>query len=422
VHSFWSTIDNERLSIWNGSFATAGFSIVGGFIVMYLLDGLHATDSQMGLFNALPSLLNLFAMIAAAWAIQYARSKKKFCYTATTISRSFYLWIAIVPFLPFHNQALIVIVLWALRSFVQSFGDLSWQAMIGDLIAPERRANFFSERNRIITIVGLVVTFATGLLLQQFDIHALRPYQWVFIVTIGMSFMEIYTLKLHRELPAFERVRNETSPSQSLSQKFLPRIRFQRTFIHSALTMLFFNFGWQVAWPLFNIYQINTAHAPAFWNGMFTVANQASQILTYKWWGRMSERYGTLRMLAFAAIGMGFAPILTIVSTNMYYLFITNIFTGIPVAGTLLLLFNHLLEVIPENERTRYIASYNVGLSVVGFIAPEVGIWLLSSLGMTGGMWVSTVLRIAGGGLFFWVALRTVKRTRAADSALQVHL
>lgn len=387
---------------------------------MYLLDGLHATNSEMGLFNALPSLLNLFAMAAAAWSIQYARSKKVFCSVSTTVSRSFYLWIALVPLLPLHHPAIVVIVLWSLRSFVQSFGDLSWQAMIGDLIVPERRANFFSERNRVITIVGLVVTFASGLLLQQFNIHALAPFQWVFASTIFMSFLEVYTLNRHVEHPLLDGVTGKTGQAQR--RRYLPRLKFQRTFIQSALTMLFFNFGWQIAWPLFNIYQINTAHAPALWNGLFTVANQASQIATYKWWGRMSERYGTLRMLAVAAVGMGFAPILTILSTNLYYLLVVNIFTGIPVAGTLLLLFNHLLEVSPESERTRYIASYNVGLSIVGFMAPEFGIWLLSNIGMSGGMLVSTIFRFAGGLLFYWVAYRIVKKGRANERCVQVSL
>jgi MFS family permease len=114
--------------------------------------------------------------------------------------------------------------------------------------------------------------------------------------------------------------------------------------------------------------------------------------------------------MAWAAVGMGIAPVLTIVSTNMVYLCIINLFTGIPVAGTVLLLFNYLLEVSPAEHRTTYIAYYNVALSVVGFVAPEVGIWLLNTFNMDVGMWVSSVLRVLGGLLFFYIAGRRVKK------------
>ncbi len=66
-------------------------------------------------------------------------------------------------------------------------------------------------------------------------------------------------------------------------------------------------------------------------------------------------------------------PALTILSTNMVYLCVVNLIAGIPVAGTTLLLFNYLLEVCLDSDRTGYIAYYNVALAVVGFVSPEVG-------------------------------------------------
>jgi MFS family permease len=408
----WFGHDNERLSIWNGCFATVSMSIVNNFVAMYLLDALSATNEEMGLLNSLPSLVNLFAMLAAAILIGRTRSKKRFCTIATIISRSFYVWIALVPLLPIHDAALWVVWLVALTRVPQSFGDLSWQALMGDLISAERRSAFFSERNRVLTIVGLLVTFGTGAILQQFDKHLQWPYQVAFIATVVFSFMEILLLWWHDD-PAAQ-ADNQVSVIvrgvRNIRGKVLREMLRDPAFLWVGGALLFFNFAWQMAWPLFNIYQIRTAHAPAFWLGLITVANQLGQILTFRWWGRMAERYGTGKMMAWAAVGMGIAPVLTIVSTNMVYLCIINLFTGIPVAGTVLLLFNYLLEVSPAEHRTTYIAYYNVALSVVGFVAPEVGIWLLNTFNMDVGMWVSSVLRVLGGLLFFYIAGRRVKK------------
>jgi MFS family permease len=421
----WNSIrnNNESLSIWNGSFSITSFSIVNGYVAIYLLDSLQATNSEMGLLSSLPSLVNLFAMFAAALTIGRAQSKRIFCATATTISRSIYILIAVLPWLSVRHPAIWVVWLVALIRVPQSFGDLSWQALISDLIAPERRSAFFSERNRVTTIVGLLTTLFTGLLLQQFDKHLRWPYQVVFLITVVFAAAEVWFLILHREPAPIAK------PTVPLLVKGIRRFRtdtlrsvlHNRSFLIVSGALLFFNFGWQVSWPLFNIYQISTAHAPALWLGLFTVANQLVQILTYRWWGRTADRFGNGRMMALAAVGMALSPFLTILSTNMWYLFFINFITGIPVAGTTLLLFNYLLEVCPEAERTTYIAYYNVVLSVVGFAAPEVGIWLLAHWGMNAGMLISTGLRLAAG-VLFWVtsAIVTKRSPWSTSSSVQI--
>jgi len=400
----WNRIraDNESLSIWNGSFSIVSLSIVNAYIAMYLMDGLHATDGQMAQLNSLPNLVNLVAVAAAAMTIGRARSKRVLCATATGISRSVYIVIAVVPWLPLANPAIWVVLLVALIRVPQSFGDLSWQALISDIIPPKRRSEFFSERNRVMTLVGLIVTLVVGVLLQQFDKHLRWPYQVAFLATFVFAVLEVWFLVLHREPETKRKL------SVPLLVKGLRRIRLDtlrtlwqdKPFVTVVAGLLFFNFAWQLCWPLFNIYQIRTAHAPALWLGLFTVANQVTQVFSFRWWGRMADRFGNGRMMAYAALGMAAAPVLTVLSTNMWYLFFTNFITGIPNAGTTLLLFNYLLEVCPEAERTTYIAYYNVALSVVGFVAPEVGVWLLGHLGMDAGMITSTVLRLLAGGVF----------------------
>jgi len=417
------TWDIERLSIWNGCFAMAGMSIVNNFVAMYMVDALHATDNEMGLLNSLPSLVNLFSMAIAAILLTRARSKRKFCVAATSLSRSFYIYIAIVPFIIIQQPALWVVWLVALTRLPQSFGDLSWQALISDLIPTSRRSVFFSERNRITTIVGLIVTLGVGLFLQQFSKSAAWPYQLVFIITVIFAILEIISLWWHDD----SAVLNERS--QTVIGISLPMIRFaasalakNRGFLLATGALLLFNFSWQLAWPLFNIYQLSVSHATATWVGLFAVASQASQILTYRWWGRKADLYGNRRILGFAAVGMASVPILTILSTNMFYLTAVNLLSGIPLAGINLLLFNYLLEICPVKERTAYIGLYNVALSVVGFVAPEIGILLLHSVGMTIGMSIASTLRLIGGASFFLVGFLIAKKKGGPNAEIGLSL
>ena len=118
-------------------------------------------------------------------------------------------------------------------------------------------------------------------------------------------------------------------------------------------------------------------------------------------------------MLVWAALGMALVPFLTVLSTNLYYLTIVNALSGFFISGVVLLLFNLLLEQSPSETRTYCITSYNVLLSFVAFIAPQVGIILLEGLGIQKSMELNSILRIGSAFVFLLMYSRTKKYTKA---------
>ena len=130
---------------------------------------------------------------------------------------------------------------------------------------------------------------------------------------------------------------------------------------------LFFNFAWQMAWGIFNIYHVRVVGATIFWISMFSVGNMLMQIFTFPLWKRWADRKSNVLILVWAAIGMATTPFLTVLSTNLYYLTLVQTISGFFLSGVVLLLFNLLLEQSPEVSRTYCITTYNVLLAVVGF-------------------------------------------------------
>jgi hypothetical protein len=78
-----------------------------------------------------------------------------------------------------------------------------------------------------------------------------------------------------------------------------------------------------------------------------------------------------------------------------------------------LLLFNLLLEQSPEETRTYCITTYNVLLSFVAFIAPQIGILLLEGLGIHKSMELNSIMRIGSAFVFLLMYSRTRKFTKA---------
>lgn len=111
---------------------------------------------------------------------------------------------------------------------------------------------------------------------------------------------------------------------------------------------------------------------------------------------------------------MATTPFLTILSTNLYYLTLVQTTSGFFLSGTILILFNLLLEQSPEASRTYCITTYNVLLAVMAFIAPQIGIWLLEMWGVEIAMTINSGLRFLSAALFFIVYIRYARDSKVS--------
>ncbi|MET3698796.1 MFS-type transporter involved in bile tolerance (Atg22 family) [Bacillus oleivorans] len=388
---------NERLSIYNGAFQIIIVSFIGNFIPLFAIEVLDASNTQVGLISSLPSIMIILSMIPAAIWMDRFESKKKFTAINIFAARFLFLLLLFVPIIPMANQAWVLVVMIAVMNFPIAVSTLSWQSLIGDLIPDERRGQFFSKRGRILTIVGMFTTFASGLIINQFDSSDPYPFQVLFIIGFVFGLAEIYFLIKHIEYGA------KPEKDQESMFKTIIKTFKHKPYFYFLVCACMFNFGWQMAWPLFTIYQINYAHATALWISIFTVINQIAQIVSYNWWGKMADKWGNSTMLFVCAIGMTTAPILTILTKNLYFLALSNLWTGLFVSGTVLLLFNQVLRVSPNQLRTSFLANYNLMIAFIGCIAPQLGVLLLDYLGMVKAMSISSVFRLLGGISFLLV-------------------
>jgi MFS family permease len=384
---------NEKNSIINGVASTIVMSMSNNYFALFAIGVLGATNYQVGLISSLPQIVGMFAMILGTMIMGRLQEKKKFTGYSILFTRLFLIGMFFVVYLPPEYRAWTFVILVGLMNLPGSFAMLSWQSFIGDLVSDRRRSSFFSERNRILTIAGMVTTLLIGIGLQWFEKTNSLPYQLLFIVAFVFGVMEVYYLNKHIEPKREMVVKDKKFDFGWDAYQHKP-------FIYFLICGLFFNFAWQLAWPLFNIYNIKVAHMTGFWISIITVANQVGQIISYKWWGKMADRHSNAKMLAVTAIGMATAPFLTMLSTNMYYLTFVNFTSGLFVSGTVLLLFNQLLEVTKEQNRGSFIAQYNILLAIVGFIAPQVGVFLLQFSSIEAAMNISSILRGVSGGVF----------------------
>lgn len=391
---------NEKISIYHGMASTIALNFSNNFFPIFAITILGATNYQVGLISSLPPLMALLMTIPAAVLLNRAHTQKKLVAMAVLLARLMFLLIILLVYLPSAAfQAWAFLAVLALMSIPNAVANIGWQTLIGGLVSNSRRGTFFSDRNRFLTMVGLVSTLLIGILMKDASDNVVA-YQVLFAIAFCFGLVEVFLLMKHEEGPVI-------IEGPIAKKKLMDWSIFQHSsYVWFLVGALFFNFTWQMAWGIFNIYHVRVVGATIFWISMFSVGSMLMQIVTFPLWNKWAEQKSNVRVFVWAAIGMATTPFLTVLSTNLYYLTLVQTTSGFFLSGTVLLLFNLLLEQSPEKSRTYCITTYNVLLAVVAFLAPQIGIWLLNVFGVETAMYINSGLRFLSAALFFVVYVR----------------
>jgi MFS family permease len=394
---------NEKISIYHGMVSTVAANLASNYYPIFAITILGATNYQVGLISSLPPLVALIMTIPAAIILNRLDQQKKTVAMNVLWGRLMFLLLAGVVFLQSSFQAWSFLIIVALMNIPGTISNVGWQTLISGMIADERRGAFFSDRNRLLTIVGMITMLIIGIVMKN-ESHNSLAYQILFGLAFAFGLLEVYFLMKHKEtvVPKADKEQRNTSMDWSIFKD-----QGYKWFLIAALT---FNFSWQMAWGLFSIYNVKYAHATILWISIFSVANQLVQIFSYPLWKKWADQKSNTLMLVWVAFGMATAPFLNALSTNLYYLTFVSMTSGFFVSGTMLLLFNLLLEQSPKEKRTYCITTYNVLLSFVAFVAPQIGIWLLELTGMIPALNISTVMRLLSAFVFLLMYLKFMKR------------
>ncbi|MEK5183512.1 MFS transporter [Solibacillus sp. FSL R5-0691] len=397
---------NEKMSIYHGMASAVAQNTSNSYIPIFAMTILGATNYQVGLISSLPPLITLLMTLPAAILLNRAFEQKRLVAFSVLAARFVFLLIAFISYVPGSFGSWLLLGLIAAMSVPNTMANMGWQSFIGNIIEESRRAQFFSDRNRLLTVVGLFVTLTIGIVMKDMTSNRIA-YQILFMFTFAVGIVELYFLLKHDEP---ERELN-TEKKRAMDWSIFKNNKY----VLFLIVALVFNFGWQMAWGVFNIYNVRYAEATIFWISMFNVANMIAQIFSFSLWRKWSQKYGNMSVFVWVAFGMSTAPLLMVLSTNLYYLAAMSFLSGLFVSGTVLILFNLLLENSPQEVRTYCITTYNVLLAVIAFSSPQIGIWLLETYSMETAMYLSTAVRFfaAVGFLLLYI----VRKMRARSLA-----
>lgn len=351
---------------------------------------LGASDYMVGLLTSLPALATLLAQVPSALLVDRYDNRLEPTLKSSLVSRSFYLVFAFLAFapLPLNVRAWVFIVSFALMNFPGTMCGIAWTAMMGEMFTPRLRARIFAERNMVATLVSLIATVVAGRLLDLLP----WPSNYTVLYLLGYGFVmgSWYYLTRLKEKPLSHEGRRDAPAGL----KAFYAAWKDKSFVKFIGSVFVIYIGFHLTAALWTILWVKMMGLSNTWIGMFSTASGIMSFLTYKQWGRWSEKYGNQKVLLATTAAHILFPLIYSHFRSPYVFVAINAFAGFFGAGFNLSIFNGLLDVSPDAARPTYVALYNIVLGLSGFIWPLVGVSMYRAIGMTLTLDLVFVIRI----------------------------
>ncbi|MFC3835524.1 MULTISPECIES: MFS transporter [Deinococcus] len=399
----WSR--NEKLGILNGWGASLGDGflnvpvVVAGFAAR-----LGAPNWVIGLLPSIAAGGWMLPQLLVAARVRALPYKLPVYRSAAGVRTGAYLAMVLVAGLLADRPALcltLFVLAMLINSLASGVSGLPFLEVISKTVPSERRARFFGTRN----LYGGLLAFGAGLLVRLILGSPLEfPYDYALIFALGTV---AYTIGY----AVLGRVDEPPDPPQ-VAQGVRGELRaipetLRDPHFRAFLTVRLLLAGASMSDPFYAANALRELKFPPATLGIFVMALTGAAPLSNVVWQRVAERKGSRRIIRYATFFYGLAPLYAVLVGALElgpwaYLGVF-ILTSVAAQGFNLGHTNHLLNIAPAGERSRYIGTLNtlVGaalfMPVLGGLLADVGgypaVFILSAAFSAAAWWQCGKLR-----------------------------
>lgn len=253
----------------------------------------------------------------------------------------------------------------------------AWNTWIGTLVPIGIRARFFAWRTRLVqggTLLGFVLA---GIALQYGASRdaALLTFALLFVAAGTSRF--ISGLALARQS---EPVRPGDSDRHVSLREFVSRIG-RRADGRFLLYLMAIQAAVQISGPYFTPYMLKHLRL-SYVDYMVLVAGAfAAKMLSLPWLGHVAHRHGARKLLVWGSLGILPLSGFWLVSSNFWFLLGLQFAGGVGWAAYELAWFLLFFEMLPKEERTSVLTTFNFGHSFASVVGSLAGGAILTAFG-----------------------------------------
>jgi len=368
---------NIHSSIKDSIFYSLMVGMGENFLCAFLL-ALGAGDVGAGLVSVIPILMGSVLQLYSSYGLKFFSSYKKWVVTCVLIQAFSFVPLVIVGF---QGKA----PLWMVFFFISLYwgsgmaASTSWNVWIANLVSDNMKKSFFSNRGLFSQISSIVSLAIGGALLEWGERYGykMEVFSFLFMAAFILRLISAFHLNQQSEL----KLDHHFSPQLGFKEFFLEL--FQGKASPLLKFMLLFYLCIHTSSPFFSPFMLSKLNLSYSSYMILIACVYITKSLAYHLLGTMLRRLPNHVLLLMGALGITVLPWLWTLSTHFVNLCFFQMVSGFVWAiyelATLLL----MMELIPDEKRSKVLSFYNVFNHTGMLVGALLGGYYLSLHGNT---------------------------------------
>lgn len=366
----------------------AAESYLGAFGVF-----LGGTPLQIGALATLPPLFGAMLQTIGVKLVERVQSRRTVLSYLMHAQGVLLLPIALLPFFAASSHQAVILLIALTVLYQATIGIIApvWSSLAGDLIPAEARGQFFGYRNRTMSVATFLALLAAGEVIHQFSKveYTALGFLVVFMISGFARVLSALAFKGIDDPPL-----HVPEDSKFTFWQFISRVKYSN-FVRFVLFVSTMNFAVAVAGPFFAMYMLKDLALSYMQYTTIIASAVVAQFVVIRAWGRLSDQFGSKKILKVCGWMVATNPIWWLVSDQVWFLVLLQCWSGFFWAGFSLAAANFVFDAVSPPKRARCIAYQGIvnGVlvcagSITGGVLvtylpheqlPHVGLWVPNS-------------------------------------------
>ncbi len=380
---------------------------------------------QIGALATLPPLIGSIVQSVGMRMSERASSRRDMVANLMRLQALLLLPVAAIPFLFDLGHEAVTALIGVVVLYQMTVGLIApvWNSLVGDLLPPLSRGEFFGFRNKWMAIVTFSAVVLAGQTVHWFSEFGLA--RWGFSIIFLFS-----ALSRFLSARAFQGVDDLSlhvpDDSKFTFWQFVARAKYSN-FVKFVFFISCMNFAASISGPYFAMYMLQDLNLSYAHFTVVVAAAVLAQFVVMRSWGAMSDQFGNRTILKVCGTLVTINPVLWLISSNFWFVVFVQFYSGVFWAGFTLAAANFVFDAVTPPKRARCVAYQAIINGFLVFLGSSVGGWVVHLVPMSWvehlGIWVphskflalfvlSGILR-AGVMLFLFPSFKEVRQVES---------